>query len=260
MSRRILLALVAMLVTVPVLAQQQPPGWFVPGQGGGGGQRPPQTGNTTRPPQPPRPPQTGNTTRPPAPPLAPGASPPAPIIGVVDVQEVQRLSSALNQVREEIDRRRARLNELVQREQVAWRDAQQVIAAERTTLTPEQVRQRERDLQDRITTAQQMFRERERRNAQIGQEALTQIEAALVEVIRQVATSRNINLVLQRPIVILSEAPFDLTEEVATLLNRAITRVTLPPEEEPAPAPGGTPTPPAPRQPPAPAPGQPRRP
>lgn len=231
MSRRLALAVLAMFAADPVLAQGQGE-WFVPG-----GQRP-QGQQGQRPPQQ-RPPQQPQR---PAQPLPPGQPPPAPIIGIVDVQEVQRLSTALNQIREEMERRRARLNEDVQREQARWREEQQRLASERGTLTPDQIRQRERDLQDRITNAQSSFRDRQRNNDAIAQQALGEIEQALVVVIRAVAASRNINLVLQRPIVILSEPPFDLTEEVAQQLNRAITRVTLPAEDAAPAAPaGGTP-------------------
>lgn len=243
MPHRFVLAVLVMIAAIPapVFAQQGQGEWFVPGGQRPAGQPAPQ--GQPRPPQQ-RPPQQPQRPQPAA--LAPGQQPPAPVIGIVDVQEVQRLSSALTQIREEMERRRARLNEDVQREQGRWREEQQRLATDRATLTADQIRQRERDLQDRITNAQSSFRDRQRNNDQIGQQALGEIEQALVVVIRQVATSRNVNLVLQRPIVILSEPPFDLTEEVAAQLNRAITRVTLPAEDAaPAAAPTTTPAAPA---------------
>jgi len=258
MSRRIVLALVAVLAAVPALAQQGE--WFVPG----GQQRPQgqqgQQGQPQRPPQqgqPQRPPQQGQP-RPPNP-LPPGQPPPAPVIGLVDPQAVLGASTALAQVRDEMERRRARLNEQVQREQAAWREEQTRLAQERGTLNADQIRQRERDLQDRITAAQATFRDRQRNNEQVAQQALQQIQEVLEGVITQVAQSRNINLILTRQAAILVNGPFDLTEEVATQLNRQIQRVTIPPEEG-APAPTPAATPPAQPQPPRPAQPQPPRP
>jgi hypothetical protein len=54
-------------------------------------------------------------------------------------------------------------------------------------------------------------------------------------VIRQVATSRSVNIVIPRPLVIFNEPQFDLTEEVAAQLNRMIPSVTLPAEAGEAP-------------------------
>lgn len=206
-------------------AQQQQE-WFVPQ----GQQRPAQGG-----PQPQRPVQqrpAQQQQRPQAPPPMPaGERTPAPIIGIVDVQEVQRLSTAFNQVREEIERRRTRLNEDLQREQARWREEQQRLGAERASLSPEQLRTRERDMQDRVTDSQRIFRDRQRSIEQATQQALTEIEQALGGVIQQVAASHQVNLVLPRPFVIYNDPPFDLTAEVAAQLNRTLRSVTVPPEE-----------------------------
>jgi Skp family chaperone for outer membrane proteins len=242
------------LIAGPVLvgtasAQQQDPGFFVPG----GQQRPAQGGQ--RPAQRPQGQPAQAPARPAAPPPLPaGQAPPAPVIGIVDIPEIQRVSTAFTQVREELERRRARLNEDLQREQNSWRDAQQALATERAGLSPEQIRTRERELQDRITDAQRIFRNRAQAIEQAGQAALVEFERALGTVIRQVAQSRSVNIVLPRPLVILNEPPFDLTEEIAQQLNRVLPRATVPPEGE-APAAAAPNAPATPRQQPA----QPRR-
>lgn len=239
------LLLAGAIAATPAPAQQPQPGqdWFVPGQ-----QRPP--GGTA---QPQRPPQGQPQQRPPQ----AGQRPPAPVIAIVDIPEVQRLSAAFNQVREEIERRRLRLNEDLQREQARWREEQQALAAARATMNPEQLRQRERELQDRITDAQRIFRDRSRGIDTAAQQGLQQIEQALGAVIRQVAASRGVNMVLPRALVIFNEAGFDLTDEVTAQINRVLRTVNLPAEgaepAAPAPTTAATPTPPpAPPAPPAP--------
>lgn len=256
MSRTLPAALAAMLLALPAAAQQNQ--WFVPGQPQGQqgqpaqqGQRPAQQGQRPAQAPAPRPAQT-------PPPLAAGQPPPAPVIGIVDVPEIQRVSSAFTQVREAIEQRRGRLNEDLQREQTRWRDEQQRLANDRATLTPEQLRTRERDLQDRITDSQRVLRERARDIEQLAQTALREIEQALGIVIRQVASGRGVNIVLPRPLVIFNEPPFDLTEEVAAQLNRMIPNVTLPAEAGEAPAQPARPAQARPAQG-APAQGQPRR-
>lgn len=251
-----------LLAAMPALAQPTQE-WFVPGQNQGQGtQRPAQQGQ-----QPQRPPQQrpngGANRREPAT-LPPGQQPPTPVIGVVDVPEIQRDSAAFNQVREELERRRQRLNEDLQREQNSWREQQQQLANQRAGMPQEQLRQRERDLQDRITESQRIFRERSRAIEQVAQAALVEIEQALGTVIRQVAASRKVNMVLPRPLVIFNEPPFDLTAEVSQQFNRALRSVSIPPESAageataPAARPGGAPQQ-APGQGPATPPGTQRR-
>ena len=233
MARRASMALAAILLagtaTVPAMAQQQQE-WFVPGGQQGQQQRAQQpqqrpAQNQQRPAQAPARAAQANPA-----PLPPGSPPPAPVIGIVDVPEVQRASTAFSAIRDEIEKRRAKLNEDLQREQARWRDEQQQLANQRNTLPADQLRNKERELQERITDAQRIFRDRQRGIEQAAQGALQEIEQALATVIRQVAASRNVNLVLPRPLVIYNEPPFDLTEEVSGQLNRVLRTVTLPAE------------------------------
>lgn len=245
------LPLLLAFAATPALAQQNQE-WFVPGQGGQRPQAQPQPQPQPRPAQPQgqpaqRPPQ--QPQRPAA--LPPGSPPPTAMIGIVDIPEIQRLSTAFNQVREEIERRRTRLNEDLQREQNGWREAQQALAVQRTQLTPDQIRTRERELQDRITDSQRIFRNRGQAIEQAAQQSLMQIEEALAGVVRQVAASRSVNIVVPRPLVIMNDPGFDLTEEVAQQFNRALRQVTIPPESDGSnpPAAPAQPTPRPPAQP-----------
>ncbi len=246
----------AVTASLPALAQQQPQQgqeWFVPGQQRPAGQAP--AGQ-----RPAQPAQPGQAQRPPAGPpparaaapaaLPAGQQPPAAIIGIVDIPEIQRVSTAFSAVREEIERRRQRLNDDLQREQNNWRQQQQDLANQRASMPAEQLRTKERELQDRITDSQRIFRERSRAIEQVTQSALVEIEQALSVVIRQVAASRNINMLLPRPLVIYNEAPFDMTEEIAQQFNRVLRSVSIPPEPAegaapaaPGPAPAAAPRP-----------------
>ncbi|TCZ55084.1 OmpH family outer membrane protein [Roseicella aquatilis] len=238
------------LLPPAALAQQQQE-WFVPNQGQQQQQRPQgqpaqqQRGQQQgQPQQRPGQAQGQRATQAPAP-LPPGQPPPAAVIGIVDVPEIQRVSTAFTQVRDEIERRRQRLNDDLQREQNNWREQQQQLANQRASLPPEQLRERERSLQDRITDSQRIFRERSRTIEQAAQAALVEIEQTLGTVIRQVSASRNVNLVLPRPLVIFNEPPFDLTEEVAMQFNKVLKSVKMAPES------AGTEAPAAARQAPA---------
>jgi len=229
-SLRTSLALLLGLASGPALAQQNQE-WFVPGQGG---QRPAQGQPQPRPPQGQQPAQRpGQPPQPPRPAaLPPGSPPPTAMIGIVDIPEIQRLSTAFNQVREEIERRRTRLNDDLQREQNGWREAQQALAVQRTQMNPDQIRNRERELQDRITDSQRIFRNRSQAIEQAAQQSLVQIEEGLAGVVRQVAGSRNVNMVIPRPLVIMNDPGFDLTEEVAQQFNRVLRQVNIAPDSD----------------------------
>jgi len=243
------LALLLAAGTVPVHAQD----FFIPGQ-----PRAPATApRPARPPQrPAAPPRQTETAQPqnlpqpsddntdaataaaqmqlpppvelPALPKAP--PPPAAVIGVIGVPEVMRASASAQMVERTISGRRQKLAEDAQKEQSTWREMQQSLVNDRPKLNAEQVRVRERELQERITNAQREFRERGRIIQDAAQYALAQIERTLVQVIRQVAEAHGMNLVLHRAQVALNTQEFDITEQVADQLNKVTPTVIIPPE------------------------------
>ncbi|WP_240319169.1 OmpH family outer membrane protein [Acidibrevibacterium fodinaquatile] len=233
---------------VPARAQQAPqqsPQWFVPGQQQQ--KAPPRTNPHATPQAAPTPgPEAAQTPQPAGPPppqmqlqlppvpqlppLPKGSAPPAAVIGVLGVPEVMRASTAAQEVERTIGGRRAKLNQDAQKEQAAWRDMQQALVNDRAKLKPDQIRARERALQDRITTAQRQFRDRNRIIQEEGQYALGQIEQTLIAVIRQVSESRGMNLVLHRQQVALNVNEFDITAQVADELNKILPHVIIPAE------------------------------
>ena len=236
-------------LAVPAAAQ----GYFVPGQAKpaaparGAARKPvPRAPTPTPAPVPPdaqdagpAPPDTAEAPPPlqpqlPPPPELPtlpkGAAPPAAVIGVMGVPDVMRASSAAQAIEKTIGQRREALNLDAQKEQAAWREMQQALQADRAKLSPDQVRARERALQERITNAQRQFRDRGRIIQEAAQYALAQIERTLIAVIRQVADSRGMNLVLHRAQVALNVNEFDITDQVTTQLNKIIPTVVIPPD------------------------------
>jgi Skp family chaperone for outer membrane proteins len=231
---------------------QNGPAWFMPGQppaaGARGPSRPgparapfaapaepamtPETTETTE--APPRPTQVQLPPAPTVPDLPRAQMPPAAVLGVLSIPDVLRASTAYQAADKVMADRRQKLNDDAQKEQVALRDLGQRLATDRAKLSAEQIRTRERELQDRITESRRRFTERNREIQEAGQYALAQIERTLSDVVQKVAAAHGMNLVLQRSEVALNVAEFDITSQVADLLNKTLSSVTVPPNGVPA--------------------------
>ncbi len=245
-----LLALGPLAHRTPAAAQQSP-GYFIPPAAGGA------TAPRSAPPRPaPRPAPPAVQVAPPSlgagagagagseppplqvqlppvpdlPALARGPAPPAAVIGVLGIPDIMHASTAAQQVEKLIGERREKLNEDAQKEQAAWRDLQQALANQRASLNADQIRTKERELQERITNSQRQFRDRNRFIQEAAQVGLAQIERILIATIRQVAESRGMNLVLHRAQVALNINEFDITDTVVEQMNKTLPSVTLPPD------------------------------
>jgi Skp family chaperone for outer membrane proteins len=246
---RSIAAAAAVLILLPLTAYAQSgqPGWFLPNQSAP--ERAPSEARGPRHPvrlpdlgpaipATPKPDPTAeaaaqaqaNAPIPTLPALIHENSPPAPVIGVIGVPDVLQASTAAQGVDKEIQRRRSALTTEAQKEQELWRRTQEALADPRARLAPDELRARELQLQNRIASDQLAFRNQEARIQAAAQVALGQIERTLIAVIRQVATSRGMNLVLHRAQVALNMNNFDITDEVTKQLNQVLPSVAVPPD------------------------------
>jgi Skp family chaperone for outer membrane proteins len=245
------LAAAVLSAPLPQAAAQQNPQWFVPNQPRAAAPARPAPRPTAGPPSeaqgavpglvtegaPPgaegQPQQQVQVQLPPppeVPPVPKGPTPPAAIVGVLSVADVMRASTAFQQADKEFVGRRQKLNEDAQKEQVTLRDLGQALANERSKLTPEQIRNREKDLQDRIGESRRVFGERNRIIQEASQYVMAQIDRAVELVTQQVAISRGMNIVLNRAQILGVTNEFDMTPSVAENLNKVLAAVVIPPD------------------------------
>ncbi len=174
------------------------------------------------------------------------ASPPTVIIGVLGVPDVMRQSNAAQIIQRVIGARKEKLRVDLEHAQASWRAMEQGLQADAPKLSPDQGRARERALRDRVNADRRVLQERNRIIAEAGQVALNQIESTLVAVIRQVAESHNMNVVLHRSQVALNIPEFDITDQVVAQLNKLMPTVQIPEDGiDPAKLPKDWGTPPA---------------
>ncbi len=163
--------------------------------------------------------------------LAGGATPPVAFVGVLGVPDVMRMSSAAQAVDKVIGARKQELQAAVQRAQTNWRELENGLRGDAPKLSRDALLSRERSLQERVNADRHNLQERQRIIQEAAQVALGQIERTLIGIIRQVAESRGMNLVLHRSQVALNVQEFDITDAVAAQLNRALPTVQIPPAD-----------------------------
>ena len=164
------------------------------------------------------------------PPIPKGAPTPAAIIGILSPQDVLRVSVAFQLASKELGARRNKLNEDAQKEQNLLRDLAQSFANERAKLTPEQIRAREKEYESRVYESRRKLSERDRIIQEAGQYIMAQINQVVEQVAQQVAASRGVNMVLNRGQILGTTADFDLTPQVAEIVNAVLPTVVIPPD------------------------------
>ncbi len=174
-----------------------------------------------------------NLPQPPVPSVAalPAAKPPpVAVIGVLSVPDVMRNSNAITIVQRVIGARREKLRVEMEHTQSGWRALNQALQEDAPKLTPDQGRARERALRERMVGDRRRLQAENRIIEGAGQVAVGQVERTLIAIIPKVAASHGMNMIMQRAQLNTNDPQFEITEEVAALLNKLLPTVQIPPD------------------------------
>jgi len=167
----------------------------------------------------------------PAPPqITPGASPPAAVIGVFDLNGVIRSSTAYLAVQNEMRAREAKLNADAQKAQSEWAAMKQNLVDQQKSLSADQFAARNAQITDRIARDEAIFKARDQQIQDAATYSDDQIEQELNAIVGQVAQSHGMNIVLLQTAVVLNVREFDISAQVAQELNQVLPSVLIPPD------------------------------
>lgn len=156
---------------------------------------------------------------------------PAPLIIVVDSQEVVTASAAGKSILAQRDKYAQQFQAEVEKEKKALAESEADLGRQRSVLSPDAFSQKAKELQQRFVESQRRMQERGAALDQSLNKALGQLRQAAGKVVSEVAVEYGANLVLQENMVLKHDPAMNVTKLVIERLDR-----TLPSVEVPAPA------------------------
>lgn len=165
-----------------------------------------------------------------APPRADAQTVPAPVVIVVDIQQIQQEAAAYKAIQSQLDAQRDVYQKEIAAQEEKLRGADQELARQRTILSQEAFAQKRREFDQQVADIQRSVQVRKRTLDQAYAEAVGQVRKALLQIVADVAGERKANIVLARQQVLVVEESLDVTKLVMERLNKALptVQVTLP--------------------------------
>ena len=153
-----------------------------------------------------------------------------PRVGVVDLQQIMRDSTAANAVRAEVDERQnAYRDELATRES-GLRARQEELERQRTILSAEAFAEREAEFSREVEALQREVGERNRALEESLAYGMQQVQRAALRVIAEIADEMSLGLVLDKSQLLLVAKALEFSERVVVQLNEELPAVpTTPP-------------------------------
>ena len=159
---------------------------------------------------------------------------PAPIIGIVDIDEIQRESLASKALLVQLNKYRQEFQQETAAEDSALRATQQEIEQQRKTMTPQALTEKARAFDLSVAEFQRKGQARRQALEKSFNLAMGKVQQAMYEATRKVATEHGANIILPRGQVLLFDDKMNMTKEIVALMDKALPTVDFPaPQLEP---------------------------
>lgn len=151
----------------------------------------------------------------------------APVIAVVDMQQILQESAAAKDIQRQLDAQRDTYQGEISAQEEKLRAAEQELARQRSILSQEAFLQRRREFEQQVAEVQRNVQARKRLLDQAFADSMKQVRDNLLQIVADVAAENGATLVLAKQQVVIVEKSLDMTEAVMKRLNEKLPNVAV---------------------------------
>ena len=152
---------------------------------------------------------------------------PAPVILIVDMQQILREAKAAKAVQTVINDQYSSYSKEVAKQEDELQQGRAELERQRTVLAPDAWNLRARELQQRYDGLSQVFQGRRQGLQQSLNDAMGKVENAALEIIADIVKERRANLVLAKQAVLFEAEGMDVTAEAIKRLDQKLPSVPV---------------------------------
>jgi Skp family chaperone for outer membrane proteins len=161
-----------------------------------------------------------------APPAARGPIP-APLIGVVDMAQIQEQASVMKSIKDQMQKEEQGLRADFTKRQNDLRGAEQELQQQRTLLSADAFAERRRGFEAQVAESERFMAARKRQLDTAFADGMRQVDAALNVILKEIASERGLNIVIPRNAVMLADTGMDITDDVKRRLDTRLKTVAI---------------------------------
>jgi outer membrane protein len=155
------------------------------------------------------------------------APPPAPVIVMVDMQQLVYNSKAGKGVQGQMDKQRQAFSKEVAQQEDELQKARAELERQRTTLPPDQFETKGRQFQQRLQELDRTVQAKQKAWQAVYSEAMNKVEEGALQVVAEIAAEHQANLVIQKAAVIFGKDGFDITADAMQRLDQRLPAVAV---------------------------------
>lgn len=155
------------------------------------------------------------------------APPPAPVIVMVDMQQLVFNSIAGKGVQGQMDKQRQAFSKEVAQQEDELQKARTELERQRASLPPDQFEAKGRQFQQRLQELDRSVQAKQKAWQAVYSEAMNKVQESALQVVAEIAAEHQANLVIQKAAVIFGKDGFDITADAVQRLDQRLPAVTM---------------------------------
>jgi outer membrane protein len=155
------------------------------------------------------------------------APPPAPVIVMVDMQQLVYNSKAGKGVQGQMDKQRQAFSKEVAQQEDELQKARAELERQRAALPPDQFETKGRQFQQRLQELDRSVQAKQKAWQAVYSEAMNKVEEGALQVVAEIAAEHQANLVIQKAAVIFGKDGFDITADAMQRLDQRLPAVAV---------------------------------
>ena len=157
----------------------------------------------------------------------PAGPPPAPVIVMVDMQQLVYNSKAGKGIQGQMDKQRQTFSKEVSQQEDDLQKARAELERQRATLAPDQFEAKGRQFQQRLQELDRSVQAKQKAWQAVYSEAMNKVEEGALQVVAEVAAEHQANMVIQKAAVIFGKDGFDITADAMQRLDQRLPAVAV---------------------------------
>lgn len=157
-----------------------------------------------------------------------GADEQRPVIAIIDMQEILKESLAVQEMQRRLEELRSAYQDEFRKKEEALRQRDQELSRERSALSADSFAQRRQELERAVAVAQREIQERRQSLETLFGQGMDQVRLELINIVQDIASKRDVDLVLAKTTVVLVRPDLEITAEALKQLNERLPRIELP--------------------------------
>jgi len=155
------------------------------------------------------------------------APPPAPVIVMVDMQQLVYNSKAGKGIQGQMEKQRQAFSKEVAQQEDELQKARAELERQRTTLPPDQFEAKGRQFQQRLQELDRSVQAKQKAWQAVYSEAMNKVQDGALQVVAEIAAEHQANLVIQKAAVIFGKDGFDITPDAMQRLDERLPAVAV---------------------------------